>query len=62
MIDVPYFDKLAASKTFEKIKTTVHFYEYLPEIDVLSRPLNRKYLFNVSADHFEPVHNQPLPI
>ena len=29
---------------------------------MLSRPLNRKYLFNVSADHFEPVHNQPLPI
>lgn len=48
MIDVPFFDELSANKIFEKIKKNLTFKEYLPDLDVLARPLNRKYLFNVS--------------
>jgi len=46
---VPYFDELSANKIFEKIRTNVKFQEYLPDLDAGSRPLNRKYLFNVST-------------
>lgn len=53
MVDVPYFDELSANKIFEKIKKDQRFGEYLPDLDVLSRPLNRKYMFNVSPSPFQ---------
>ncbi len=49
LIDVPYFDELAATKIFEKIRNNALFREYLPDLDASDRPLNRKYMFNVSA-------------
>jgi len=49
LVDVPFFDELSANKIFEKIKSNHRFKEYLPDLDLLSRPLNRKYMFNVSA-------------
>jgi hypothetical protein len=48
MIDVPYFDELAGKKVFEMIRDRVRFQQYLPDLDALSRPLNRQYMFNVS--------------
>jgi hypothetical protein len=49
MVDVPHFAELAATKVFEEVKRNPRFQTYLPEIDTLKRPMNRQYLFNVSA-------------
>ena len=47
MVDVPHFAELAATKVFEEVKRNPRFQMFLPEIDTLKRPMNRKYLFNV---------------
>jgi hypothetical protein len=48
MIDVPYFGELAAKNVFEDVKSNIAFAQYLPDLDLLKRPPNRQYLFNVS--------------
>ena len=50
MIDVPFFNELAASKIFDDIKRNPAFVEYLPDLTELRRPLNRQYMFNVIND------------
>lgn len=47
MIDVPFFNELAASKIFDDIKSNPEYVEYLPDLTKLKRPLNRQYMFNV---------------
>lgn len=48
IIDVPYFDELSGRKIFDEIRYNVKFTQYLPDLERQQRPLNRKYLFNVS--------------
>lgn len=48
MIDVPYFNELAATKIFDEIKSNLNFLPYLPDLTQLKRPPNRQYMFNVS--------------
>jgi hypothetical protein len=51
MVDVPHFAELAATKVFEEVKRNKKFQLYLPEFELLKRPMNRQYLFNVSDFH-----------
>jgi hypothetical protein len=46
---VPYFGELAAKTVFDEVKTNATFHMYLPDLDLLKRPPNRQYLFNVSV-------------
>jgi hypothetical protein len=52
MVDVPHFAELAATKVFEEVKRNKKFQLYLPEFELLKRPMNRQYLFNVSHQPF----------
>ena len=47
IIDVPHFDELSATKVFDMVRSNRKMQMYLPDMDVLKRPLNRQYLFNV---------------
>jgi len=55
IIDVPYFEELTAKKVFNDIKQNPIFSAYLPDADVLRKPLNRQYLFNVSSPSFHSI-------
>ena len=46
---MPYFGELAAKTVFDEVKTNATFHMYLPDLDLLKRPPNRQYLFNVSV-------------
>ena len=46
---MPYFGELAAKTVFDEVKANAAFHMYLPDLDLLKRPPNRQYLFNVSS-------------
>ena len=48
MVTVPHFTELAAKQIQEMVAGNAIFTPYLPNLDHLSRPLNRQYLYNVS--------------
>ena len=59
MVMVPHFSELAAKQIQEMVMGNAHFTPYLPNLEHLSRPLNRQYLYNVSTLRWSP---RPLQI
>ena len=49
MVLVPKFIELAASRIVELISPNPTFLEYLPDLTRTKKPLNRQYVYNVSA-------------
>jgi hypothetical protein len=49
VINVPYFEELAAKNLFDEIKRVPAFLLYLPDFNAGQRPPNRKYMYNVRS-------------
>ena len=57
MVNVPNFTELSGKAVLSMIEADPRFTDYLPDLQNLKKPLNRQFLYNVSA---VPVSAQPL--
>lgn len=55
MVVVPHFGELAAKQIQELVEGNPLFTPYLPDLAYMTKPLNRQYLYNVSASPRRPL-------